>query len=100
MKALTPAEIVDVADGLLKGFNQEWQLERLIATAADINLALDIGRGHPLRKTAGDIINLTEVQGATELVLREAAFQRPTTSSSRRSRRVLPLRPRRCRTCA
>jgi len=77
LRALTPAEIVEVADGLLKGFNQEFQLERLIATAADINLALDIGKGHPLLKTAGDIINLTEAQGTTELVLREAAFQRP-----------------------
>jgi V8-like Glu-specific endopeptidase len=77
LKALTPAEIVEVADGLLKGFNQQYQLARLIATAANIDLVLDISTGHPLREMAGDIIKLTEAQGTTELVLREAAFQRP-----------------------
>lgn len=78
MKALSNAEIVDVAGELLKGFGQEYQLEQLAAKAADINLALEIGKGLPLKKTAFELIQLTEGSGTTELVLREAAFQRPS----------------------
>jgi hypothetical protein len=77
VKALTEAEIVEVGDGLLKGFNRQGQLQRLVATAANINLALNINLNQPLRDIADDIIRLTEAEGTTELVLREAAFQRP-----------------------
>jgi len=77
MKSLTEAEIVAVSKELLKGFSAEYQLAHLIATAADLSLANDIGAGLPLSDTAARIIKATEDRGVTELLLREAALQRP-----------------------
>src|SRR5262249_18972816 len=76
MKPLSQGEVVEVANALLKGFIQKWQWKQLAATAADINLDLDIADG-PLRSVANDVVAFAEANGATEQLLREAALERP-----------------------
>jgi Trypsin-like peptidase domain/Effector-associated domain 1 len=76
MKPLSDGEVVEVASALLKGFIKKWQWKQLAATAADINLDLDIEDG-ALRAVANDVVAFAEAKGATEMLLRQAALERP-----------------------
>jgi len=81
MNPLANAEIQRIASDLLTGFREEWEWMALAATAADIDLYEEVGKGHGLRYVAIEVVRLAEERGLTEMLLREAALQRPHKAS-------------------
>ena len=76
MRNLTGTEFEAARNALISGFFKYSDLEQLAAFVLDLNLEAEVGTGG-LKKVAFDLLKLTESEGWTEILLREAAARKP-----------------------
>jgi len=92
MKRLTAAQLEQARDALVDGFYNWAALKQLAAFALDINLEAKVGRG-ALDSVAYDLLEFTEAEGWTELLLRDALARKPGNESLRTVATLLGLAP-------
>jgi hypothetical protein len=75
---LRDSQIIEVRDALIRGYARWEDLDELAAVSLDINLETDVGsKGPPVKDLARNLVRLTESNGTTEMLIREAVRRRP-----------------------
>jgi hypothetical protein len=73
---LQPRQLGGIRDALVRGYGSWQDWVELVAVALDMSLPQEVAPG-PIKKVAWDVLELTEQQGTTEILLREAVSRRP-----------------------
>ena len=77
MKRLSGPELQEARDALTSAYYRWDDLDELAAFVLDIDLEAEVGKGGPLKSIGFQLLKLTEAQGWTEMLLRDALARRP-----------------------
>jgi V8-like Glu-specific endopeptidase len=92
MVTLTKPHLEDARNAIVSGFFTWSQIDQLAAVALDVSIEAEVGRG-ALKDVVWELLKLTEANGQTGILLREAIARKPGNPKLAQFARQLGLAP-------